>query len=312
MAFLRNQPAWQQRSQQLLKRLNVRGGEADSSLIAPRLAGAYADRIARRRGQEGRYQLANGMGAMLDADDALSRHEWLIAPLLLQGSSSPDARILLALPVDIDELVQRCPQLVQQSDTVEWDDAQGTLKAWRRLQIGQLTVKVQPLAKPSEDELHQAMLNGIRDKGLSVLNWTAEAEQLRLRLLCAAKWLPEYDWPAVDDESLLATLETWLLPHMTGVHSLRGLKSLDIYQALRGLLDWVMQQRLDSELPAHYTVPTGSRIAIRYHEDNPPALAVRMQEMFGEASNPTIAQGAYRWCWSCFPLPKGRCKSRVI
>ncbi len=101
-----------------------------------------------------------------------------------------------------------------------------------------MTVKVQPLAKPSEDELHQAMLNGIRDKGLSVLNWTAEAEQLRLRLLCAAKWLPEYDWPAVDDESLLAALETWLLPHMTGVHSLRGLKSLDIYQALRGLLDW--------------------------------------------------------------------------
>ncbi|STI83607.1 ATP-dependent helicase HrpB [Escherichia coli] len=105
----------------------------------------------------------------------------MIAPLLLQGSASPDARILLALPVDIDELVQRCPQLVQQSDTVEWDDAQGTLKAWRRLQIGQLTVKVQPLAKPSEDELHQAMLNGIREKGLSVLNWTAEAEQLRLR-----------------------------------------------------------------------------------------------------------------------------------
>lgn len=45
--------------------------------------------------------------------------------------------------------------------------------------------------------------------------------------------------------SLLATLETWLLPHMSGVHSLRGLKSLDIYQALRGLLDWGMQQRLD-------------------------------------------------------------------
>lgn len=125
--------------------------------------------------------------AMLDADDALSRHEWLIAPLL-QGGSSPDARILLALPVDIDELVQRCPQLVQQSDTVEWDDAQGTLKAWRRLQIGQkLTVKVQPLAKPSEDELHQAMLNGIRDKGLSVLNWTAEAEQLRFAFVMRRK-----------------------------------------------------------------------------------------------------------------------------
>ncbi|MCU6173957.1 ATP-dependent helicase HrpB [Citrobacter cronae] len=291
VAFSRNQPAWQQRSQQLLKRLNVRNGQPDSALLPSLLAQAFADRIARRRGQEGRYQLANGMGAMLDADDASGRHEWLIAPLLLQGSAAPDARILLALPLDIEALIQACPELLQQSDTIEWDETQGTLKALRRSRIGQLTVKVQPLAKPSEEELHQAMLNGIRDKGLSVLNWTPEAEQFRLRLQCAANWLPEYDWPAVDEDSLLASLESWLLPHMSGVHSLRALKALNVAQALRGLLDWSMLQRLDSELPAHYTVPTGSRIAIRYHEDNPPALAVRMQEMFGEAKTPTIAQG---------------------
>ncbi|MBA7945023.1 ATP-dependent helicase HrpB [Citrobacter sp. RHBSTW-00271] len=291
VAFSRNQPAWQQRSQQLLKRLNVRSGQPDSALLPSLLAQAFADRIARRRGQEGRYQLANGMGAMLDADDALGRHEWLIAPLLLQGSASPDARILLALPLDIEALMQTCPELLQQSDTIEWDEAQGTLKALRRTRIGQLTLKVQPLARLSEDELHQAMLNGIRDKGLSVLNWTPEAEQFRLRLQCAANWLPEYDWPAVDEDSLLATLETWLLPHMSGVHSLRALKAVNVGQALRGLLDWSMLQRLDSELPAHYTVPTGSRIAIRYHEDNPPVLAVRMQEMFGEAKTPTIAGG---------------------
>ena len=249
VAFSRNQPAWQLRSQQLLKRLNVRGGQPDSERLALLLAQAFADRIARRRGLDGRYQLANGMGAMLDSDDALGRHEWLIAPLLLQGSASPDARILLALPLDIEALMQTCPELLQQSDTIEWDEAQGTLKALRLTRIGQLTLKVQPLAKPSEDELHQAMLNGIRDKGLSVLNWTPEAEQFRLRLHCAANWLPEYDWPAVDEDSLLAALESWLLPHMSGVHSLRALKALNVAQALRGLLDWSMLQRLDSELP---------------------------------------------------------------
>ncbi len=159
------------------------------------------------------------MGAMLDADDALGRHEWLIAPLLLQGSASPDARMLLALPVEIGELIAARPELAKSSDTVEWDEAQGTLKAWRRTVIGQLVIKTQPLAKPSEAELHQAMLNGIREKGLGVLNWTPEAEQLRLRLHCAAQWLPEEAWPAVDDASLLASLETWLLPQMNGVHS---------------------------------------------------------------------------------------------
>ena len=279
-AFSRHQGNWQERAQQLCKRLNCRGGSPDSDKVIPLLAQAFPDRIARRRGLDGRYQLANGMGAMLDSDDAQTRHEWLIAPLLLQGSHSPDARILKA-----------CPQLLQQSDIVEWDDTQGTLKAFRRSQIGKLTLGTKPLAKPSEEELHQAMLNGIREKGLSVLNWTPEAEQYRIRLHCAAKWLPEQGWPAVDDETLLATLEQWLLPQMSGVHSLRALKALDVKAALQNLLDWSLRQRLDSELPGHYTVPTGSRIAIRYHEDNPPALAVRMQAMFGEATTPSIAEG---------------------
>ncbi|QNQ19062.1 ATP-dependent helicase HrpB [Kosakonia sp. SMBL-WEM22] len=290
-AFSRQQGNWQQRARQLARRLKSSGGEPDISALAPLLACAFTDRIARRRGQQGRYQLANGLGATLDADDALNRHEWLLAPLLLQGSQSPDARILLALPLDIDALVAQCPQLITQSDSVEWDETLGTLKAFRRRQIGQLTLSAQPLAKPSEEELHGAMLNGIREKGLRVLNWTSEAAQYRLRLLCAAKWLPEFDWPAVDDASLLDTLEAWLLPQMGGIRSLRDLQSLDVGQALQQALPWSLRQRLDSELPGHYTVPTGSRIAIRYHEDNPPALAVRMQEMFGEATTPTIAQG---------------------
>lgn len=290
-AFSRSQSNWQQRSQQLLKRVNRRGGKADIDAIPALLAQGFPDRIARRRGLDGRYQLANGMGAMLDSDDALSRHEWLIAPLLLQGNASPDARILQAYALDIDALAARCPQLLEQSDTIEWDEAQGTLKALRRSRIGQLTVKVQPLAKPSEDELHQAMLNGIRDKGLNVLNWTEDAQQLRLRLQCAARWLPDEAWPAVDEASLLAELEAWLLPHMGGVKSLRALKNVNVREALQAWLPWTLRQRLDSELPTHYTVPTGSRIAIRYDDEKPPALAVRMQEMFGEASTPTIAKG---------------------
>ncbi|SQA97388.1 ATP-dependent RNA helicase HrpB [Cedecea neteri] len=111
---------WRQRSSQLLKRMNARGGELDILLAMPLLASGFADRIARRRGAEGRYQLANGMGAMLEQDDAMTRHEWLIAPLLLQGSQSPDARILLALPLDVEDLVARMPHLLTESDSVEW------------------------------------------------------------------------------------------------------------------------------------------------------------------------------------------------
>ncbi|EOC1340570.1 ATP-dependent helicase HrpB [Cronobacter dublinensis] len=290
-ALSRSHGNWQARSVQLMKRLNAKGGAPSLTLAPSLLAGAFSDRIARRRGEEGRYQLANGMGAMLDKDDAMTRYEWLIAPLLLQGSHSADARILQALPLDIDALIADCPDLLRQRDSLEWNDEQGTLRAQRRWQVGQLVLKTQPLSKPSEEELHQAMLNGIREKGLSVLNWTPEAEQLRLRLHCAARFLPEHSWPDVSDEALLASLDVWLLPELRGVHSLRALKNINLAQALLHLLDWQQRQRLDSALPGHYTVPTGSRIAIRYHEENPPALAVRIQEMFGEAETPVIAEG---------------------
>ncbi|WP_058912384.1 ATP-dependent helicase HrpB [Entomohabitans teleogrylli] len=290
-ALARAQGHWQQRARQLLKRGGSGGGAVDPQRAAELLAAGFADRIARRRGQSGRYQLANGMGALLEDDDALTRYQWLLAPLLLQGNNSPDARILQALPLDIEALLKRCPALLTQRDVVEWDMAQGTLQARRRWQIGLLVVKSQPLAKPSEEELHQAMLNGIREQGLGVLNWSEAAQQLRLRLSCAARWISEESWPDVSDEGLLATLERWLLPQMGGVHSLQALKNIDLAAALMNLLAWPQRQRLDSALPTHYTVPTGSRIAIRYDADNPPALAVRMQEMFGEAQTPCIADG---------------------
>lgn len=290
-SFYRPQSHWQARARQLQNRLNSRRGSPDISHVPRLLACAFPDRIARRRTHDGRYQLANGLGGMLNNDDGMTRYEWLVAPALLQNTTQADARILLAWPLDITELVAQCPELVRQQTDVEWDEERGTLRAWRREQIGGLILKASPLNKPDEAELHLAMLRWIRQKGLSMLNWTPQAEQLRIRLVCAAQWLPELIWPAASEAALLESLETWLLPAMSGVRDARGLRQIDAVSALLHLLTWSQRQQLDTVLPTHYTVPTGSRLAIRYDEEKPPALAVRLQEMFGEAQNPSVANG---------------------
>nr|WP_024909948.1 ATP-dependent helicase HrpB [Chania multitudinisentens] len=285
------QPHWQRRATQLCKRLPQRAGQIDADLAAQLLAQAFTDRIAQRRGQDGRYLLANGMGAAMNQDEALARAPWLITPSLLQGHNSPDARILLALPVDIDALALQLPAIVSSQTAVEWDAEKGSLRAWKRQQIGRLTLRAQPLAKPADEELQQALLNWVRTQGLAVLSWDTAAEQLRLRLQCAQRWLPEAAWPPVDDDALLDALDRWLLPSLSGVRDLRGLKQVNIAEALARLLDWQQKQRLDNALPTHYTVPTGSRLPIRYDADNSPALAVRLQEMFGEQRSPLLAEG---------------------
>ncbi|WP_152554877.1 ATP-dependent helicase HrpB [Serratia sp. DD3] len=285
------QSHWQRRATQLSKRLLQKSGQVDTELAPFLLATAFADRLAQQRGHDGRYLLANGLGAAMDQHDALSRYPWLIIPSLLQGHNNPDARILLALPIEIDSLETQRPQLVSSQTAVEWDEDKGTLRAWRRQQIGRLILRAQPLAKPADEELQQALINWIRTQGVGVLSWDSAAEQLRLRLHCAQRWLPEAAWPAVDDESLLATLESWLLPSLGGVRDLRGLKQVNMAEALGRLLNWQQKQRLDNALPTHYTVATGSRLPIRYDSDNLPVLAVRLQEMFGEQRSPMLAEG---------------------
>lgn len=285
------QPQWLRRARHWQQRLNAREGRVDADRFPALLAAGFADRLAQRRGHSARYQLANGIGAMLDEHDGLSRYEWLIAPSLLQGASSADARMLLALPVEMDALRQQCPQLVEQRTDVDWDEDKGTLRAWKREAIGALILRAQPQARPEPEILHPAMLRWIREKGLAVLGWTPEAEQLRVRLQCAAQWLPEEAWPTLDEDTLLASLEHWLLPEMGAVRDLKGLQSVNLVSALLHLLTWSQRQRLDTVLPTHYTVPTGSRLPIRYDAEKPPALAVRMQEMFGEAQNPAVADG---------------------
>ncbi|PHM73277.1 ATP-dependent RNA helicase HrpA [Xenorhabdus kozodoii] len=299
-----DQRHWLQRANQLVRnfadhradknkaqRLPDNSEDLRLDLVPELLVQGFPDRIAKNRDHLGRFQLANGLGVALEREEPLSGEAWLVTPSLQQGSHHPDARVLLACSLDIEQTIKQHALLFTEHTTVEWDDNRGSLRAWKRLQCGRLVVKSQPLAKPSAAELREALLNWVRQAGLSALNWSQAALQLRIRLQRATEWLPEVEWPAVDDEALLDSLEQWLLPALGNVDDLKGLRQIELSSCLMGLLDWQQRQILDNELPTNYTVPTGSRITIQYFHDKPPVLSVRMQEMYGEQQNPVLAKG---------------------
>ncbi|WP_338804624.1 ATP-dependent helicase HrpB [Xenorhabdus griffiniae] len=293
-----NQRHWQQRANQLIRNFTNQladktshAGSLRLDLVPELLVQGFPDRIAKNRDNLGRFQLANGLGVALEREEPLSGEAWLVTPSLQQGNSHPDAQVLLACPLAIEQTIKQYPHLFTEHTTVEWDDNKGSLRAWKRLQCGRLIVKAQPLAKPSAAELQEALLNWVRQEGVSALNWSQEALQLRIRLQRATEWLPEVNWPGVDDEALLDSLEQWLLPALDGVDNLKGLRQIELSSCLMELLDWQQRQILDNELPTNYTVPTGSRITIQYFHDKPPVLSVRMQEMYGEQQNPVLAKG---------------------
>ena len=285
---------WLRQAQQWQQRLQQQGGQRQDHLLLPLLLSAFSSQLARRRSHDNRYQLANGQGARLPLDSPLQHYQWLLVLRSQLSAGEAEASIHLALPVDIEQIKQQHPALINLRRVVAWDDDALRLRVWHHYYLGKLPVNAVPGNQPEQGEAQRALLNWIEQMGLSVLNWTDRARQLQQRILCAADWLPAETWPRVDDAYLLQTLEQWLLPRMQAIVDGKSLGKLDIEQALRDSLDWRLRTMLDQALPQYYYSSSGQGFPIVYQKDSPPLLAIKMQQMFGQVQTPAIAKNTVR------------------
>ncbi|EHH1242687.1 ATP-dependent helicase HrpB [Vibrio parahaemolyticus] len=263
--------------------------EVDEDALPLVLSLAFPDRIAQQRANQfGRFALANGHGAECRPDDMLGGCEYLVA-IDLMRSHSNSSQIHLACELDVNILQTTFDSLFSTKEVVDWDEKKGRLVAEKQRKLGQLVIERVSLPNPGKEKMTQALLTYVRRQGLSSLNWTPAAESLLERIRCAVDWLPEQAWPMFDEASLLDSLDEWLEPYMTSVASVKDLSKINLVEALNARLGWPLNQHLDEWLPEHYQLPTGTKKRIRYQHGHEPVLSVRMQEVFGESTSPTVA-----------------------
>ncbi|MBE4186043.1 ATP-dependent helicase HrpB [Vibrio parahaemolyticus] len=268
--------------------------EVDEDALPLVLSLAFPDRIAQQRANQfGRFALANGHGAECRPDDMLGGCEYLVA-IDLMRSHSNSSQIHLACELDVNILQTTFDSLFSTKEVVDWDEKKGRLVAEKQRKLGQLVIERVSLPNPGKEKMTQALLTYVRRQGLSSLNWTPAAESLLERIRCAVDWLPEQAWPMFDEASLLDSLDEWLEPYMTSVASVKDLSKINLVEALNARLGWPLNQHLDEWLPEHYQLPTGTKKRIRYQHGHEPVLSVRMQEVFGESTSPTVALGRKR------------------
>ncbi len=271
-------------------KLSFNLSQVDERLAPMLLAIAFPDRVAQRRVQGNRFLLANGHGAQFRDDEPLGDDDHVVA-IDLMRSQGESALINLAIELDITQLRSAMPEKFIQSEVADWDDKRGKLVSEARLCWQGLVVESKELPAPAAEKITEALLNYVRRQGLQVLNWTESANELLARIRCGCEWMPERDWPAFDEQSLLVNLELWLEPYLVGINSAKALQQVNLTQALSAYLGWPLNQEIDEWLPTHFQLPTGSQKKIVYQVGQEPMLAVRMQEVFGEHSSPTVAQG---------------------
>ncbi|TPG81090.1 ATP-dependent helicase HrpB [Pseudomonas mandelii] len=259
------------------------------------LALAYPDRVAQQRRAGGaEYRLANGRAALFAEADSLMKQPWLVIADLGSRQGQREERIYLAADFDPALFDSVLAEQVRCVDQLDWDEREGVLRAERQRKVGELILSREPLTGLDETARSQALINLVRRKGLELLPWTPELRQWQARVALLRQLdlgsKGESEWPDVSDAALLKSLEHWLMPYLGKVSRLSHFANLDLSSIVHNLLPWPLPQRLDELAPHHLSVPSGSSIRLDYSEQ-PPILAVRLQELFGLAETPRIAGG---------------------
>ncbi|MEH6650240.1 MAG: ATP-dependent helicase HrpB [Motiliproteus sp.] len=262
------------------------------------LAFAFPDRIAQRRGLSGhnnetnssrQYRLSNGKGAEFRDYDKLSDNDYLVCAEL--DGHNRNARIFLAAPVEVEQLRQHYADRLVHKDNIGWDNSTGSVRGHHECWLGQLRLEQRPLAELSEQQYLSGLLVGIGKQGLDCLPWNPASRTLQQQVELMRQLDTSADWPDLSDSQLMATLDGWLAPYLSGIKRLNQLKALNLKDVLSAKLSWEQQQQLSRQLPTHIKVPSGSNVRIDYSDPQQPVLAVRLQELFGWLQSPSLIDG---------------------
>ncbi len=274
-----------QEAHQYQRILNVKGPALDFQESGNLLALAYPDRIAHKRPGSNQHLLASGRGAILPTGDHMQQAEFLVAANLDGGRQQ--GRIFLGASLTRQEILTNHSHLLKKQEKVAWNKTK--VEANSILYLGSLELAREPLRQVDPYAMSRCLLQGIQQTGINCLGWTNKSRELQARMQSAHYYAPD-TWPDVSDTNLVKDL-SWLEPYLDSIISLQQLKRIDLSSALLALLSWKDQQKLDKHFPTHFKVPSGSNKKIQYQPGEEPIIAVRVQEMFGLANTPQIADG---------------------
>ena len=280
-------------AKQWLRRLGITQAparEIEAHHLGDLLAHAFPDRIAHQHAIDPRrYQLANGRMARLFDDSALFGEPWIVAQEL--RFEAKDALILRGAPVDEHFLRQEFPQRFVSEDAVRWDAGKRALAAQRETRFDQIVLETRPAGRVDPQHAATALTEAVRELGLDVLPWSDALRQWRERVRSLHQWLPEAGFPDLSDQALTDSLDDWLRPAFVGKTRLDALGEDELSDVLKSRVEWSQRQRIDQLAPVRITVPSGMERKIEYAHGQPPVLAVKLQELFGLADTPRVAEG---------------------
>jgi len=265
------------------------------------LALAYPDRIAQGIGG-GRFRLRSGQRVTMAASDALASSPFIVVADVgparrpetptSTGGGLADESVRIAAALDASDLDVVAGDSIESTSRLIWNPNRNELERRDERRLGAIVLASSTSRVEAGPATTAALVERVRERGLETLGWGPGARALQERGLFARRTLGD-SWPDISDQALTATIDEWLTPLLATGVGRADIERVDVLAALRSILGHHLFRQLDQAVPKEFVIPTGRALRIDY-DTEPPSISVRIQDMFGAAPHPTVAEGRVR------------------
>jgi len=269
--------------------------DADAALRMATLA-AYPDRVARRNGDD--LVLAGGGSAKLDKSSVCRESEFLVcvdtqerrdAPAPSRGgypARGPQVLVRIASEISADWLLDLFPDRVREETEVRWHAQGERVEATSRLVYDGLVLD-ESKAKAPDADAARVLAEAAIAKGAATFAEEGDLDRFLGRVAFLREAAPDLGIPPFGDAEVHAAL----VEVCTGLRTFAELREAGLLAALRSKLPPAVGRALEKMTPDKITLPGGRSLKVNYEPGKPPWIASRLQDFFGMATGPRVADG---------------------
>jgi ATP-dependent helicase HrpB len=273
---------------------------AEDALLLATLA-AYPDRVARRREPGSAEVVLAGGGsarlgeesvvreaALLVAVDAEERRGDRRAPGAPAAGRGGQVVVRLASAATPEMLLELFPDSLRFEEEVRWNGQAARVEAMERLRYQDLTLEETRQASPDPEKAAALLAEAALKEGARAFAEEGAVDRLLARIAFAARAMPEAGLEPPTEDDLAGALGELC----AGRRSFAELREAGLVEALLARLSGRARALLDRAAPERVSLPGGRSVRVHYEAgDKPPWIESRLQDFFGMAAGPRLAEG---------------------
>ena len=263
----------------------------DDAELAKCVLTGFSDQVARRldRGTL-RCELVHKRRGELARASVADEARLLVANEIHEiGRGDGEMNVLLtqATAIQEDWLRELYPTDIAERFTVSWDADAKRVVARQEIVFRDLPLDSQLHGAPPAEEAARLLAAKVLAGECTLKEWNRAVDQWVARVNLLARTWPEWQLPEYNEN----TRELLIQQICLGAASYKEIKDRPVLPTVKALLSPTQQALVETHLPERVTLANGRRVKVQYADATEPYVAARIQELFGVATLPTLAQG---------------------